>query len=278
MYRGFNLSIPLPDISITDDNDDDDDVNELIKIGEKIFQDTKIKVKSTLDDYLLDNKRLDGNKIINEWFPEVNAHIFLSHSHKDEKLAFLLAGFFHEAFNIYTFIDSAVWGYSDDLLRQLDDKYCKNSNNTNYNYLKRNYSTAHVHMMLSNSLNRMIDNCECIIFLNTPNSIVTSNEINNKTNSPWIFSEINTSIIVQKKTPKRLQRKIKVFSSNEMKMLNESDQQQLLIDYNVELSHLTNLDKDDLINWCKTSENTTAEKALDDLYTQHPLNKRFILK
>jgi len=271
MYRGFNLSIPLSDININDDN-----VNEFIKIGKEIFQDTKKKVKSTLDDFLLDNKRLDGNKIINEWFPEVKAHIFLSHSHKDETLAFLLAGFFHEAFNIYTFIDSAVWGYSDDLLRQLDDKYCKNSSNGNYNYQKRNSSTAHVHMMLSNSLNRMIDNCECIMFLNTPNSIVTSNEINHKTNSPWIFSEINTSVIVQKKTPKRLQRKIKVFSSNEMKMLNESDQQQLLIDYNVELSHLTDLDEDDLINWCKTSENTTAEKALNDLYAQHPLNKKFL--
>ncbi|TPD70492.1 hypothetical protein [Flavobacterium microcysteis] len=253
-----------------------DNVNELIKIGKEIFQDTQKKVKSTLDDYLLDNKRLDGNKIINEWFPEVKAHIFLSHSHKDEELAFLLAGFFHEAFNIYTFIDSAVWGYSDDLLRQLDDKYCKNSDG-NYNYLKRNYSTTHVHMMLSNSLNRMIDNCECIMFLNTPNSIVTSNEINNKTNSPWIFSEISTSMIVQKRTPIRVQQKIIVFSSKKMSSLNENEQQQLLIDYNVELSHLINLNEEDLENWLETSKNTNAEKALDDLYAQHPLDKRFII-
>ncbi|MGM5629875.1 hypothetical protein O2K51_03150 [Apibacter raozihei] len=253
----------------------DNTINELIKIGGKIFNDTKAKVKSTLDDYLLDNKRLDGDKIISEWFPEVKAHIFLSHSHKDEKWAFLLAGFFHEAFNIYTFIDSAVWGYSDNLLKQFDNRYCKDSDSY-YNYEKRNYSTTHVHMMLSNSLNRMIDNCECIMFLNTPNSITTSNEINNKTDSPWIFSEINTSIIVQKKTPKRLQQKVKVFSSNQMKMLNESDQQQLLIDYNVELSHLMNLNAHDLLNWLKTSENiSNPEKALDTLYAQHPLNKRF---
>lgn len=268
MFRGFNLSLP----SIDEFNK----IDEFINIGENIFNKTKLKVKSTLDDYLLNNKQLDGDQIINDWFPEVKTNMFLSHSHKDEKIAFFLAGLFREAFKIDTFIDSAVWGYSDDLLKQLDDKYCKNSDGS-YNYLKRNYSTAHVHMMLSNSLNRMIDNCECIMFLNTPNSIVTSNEINNKTNSPWIFSEINTSIIIQKKTPKRLQQRVKVFSSNEMKMLNENEQQQLLIDYTVELSHLTKINLKDLVKWLSTSKfSESPEKALDDLYAQHPLNKKFL--
>ena len=55
-----------------------------------------------------------------------------------------------------------------------------------YDYNKRNYSTSHVHMMLSTALTMMMDEAECVIFLNTPNALSTK-DIVHKTESPWIF-------------------------------------------------------------------------------------------
>lgn len=49
------------------------------------------------------------------WFPKINADIFLSHSHKDEKLIIAFAGWLKDTFNLDVFIDSCIWGYSNDL-------------------------------------------------------------------------------------------------------------------------------------------------------------------
>jgi len=40
-----------------------------------------------------------------------------------------------------------------------------------YDYELRNYTTSHVHMMLSTALTEMIDNTECIMFYNTSLSV-----------------------------------------------------------------------------------------------------------
>ena len=45
-------------------------------------------------------------------------------------------------------------------------------------------------MMLSNSLNKMIDKSECIIFLESENSLDVKEIIKNGTSSPWIYSEL----------------------------------------------------------------------------------------
>lgn len=57
------------------------------------------------------------------------------------------------------------------MLRQIDDKYCRNKTGDTYNYDRRNYSTSHVHMMLSTALTEMMNISECIMFFNTPNSV-----------------------------------------------------------------------------------------------------------
>jgi hypothetical protein len=105
----------------------------------------------------------------------------------------------------------------------------------------------------------MIDNSECVFFLNTPNS-VTPNSIINKTFSPWIFSEIATTQIIEKKIPKRRIRKNNKVVA--MKTLNED----LKIEYDMELSHLTNLDDDLFGKWLSKSS-TSPENALDNLYS-----------
>src|SRR5690606_35011062 len=132
------------------------------------------------------------------WFPQIDADIFISHSHSDEKMAILLAGWLKETLGVYVFIDSCIWGYSNDLLRQIDNKHCLNPSGETYSYEKRNNSTSHVHMMLSTALNMMIDKTECLFFLNTPNSISTK-EVISQTESPWIYSEISMSELVRRK-------------------------------------------------------------------------------
>jgi len=166
------------------------------------YKANKKEVLDDLKDYLLvDGNSLDGNEIQNHLFPEADVDIFLSHSHGDEnaviKLAILL-----ERKGLKVFIDSCVWGNAFELLEVIDKKYCRNSDDSAYDYYKRNYSTSHVYMMLNTALHKMIDKCEVFLFLGTPNSTSVKNGIENKKSlkSPWIFSELAFVQHVQRKS------------------------------------------------------------------------------
>ena len=135
----------------------------------------KDKIKETMKNFTINGKN-DGNKIQANWFPEINADVFISHSHDDKELAKALGGFIlKNAKLLKPFIDSEVWGYSNELLRHIDNNYCKFPNKNLYDYELRNHSTSHVHMMLSVALMQMISKSKYFIFLDTPNS----NESNN---------------------------------------------------------------------------------------------------
>ena len=153
------------------------------------------KISRALYDYLSPNGKLDASKIENDWFPKINANVFLSHSHKDEDKVKALAGMLYKKYGIKSFIDSTVWGYAYNLLGEIDEEYCESTKNNHggnsYSYKKRNQSTAHVHLLLQGALAKMINDCECIIFVNTPNSLNVSDISNeNLTSSPWIYSEL----------------------------------------------------------------------------------------
>lgn len=93
-----------------------------------------------------------------------------------------------------------VWGYSKDLLEIIDDEYGLQTSG-NYSYQRRNYLTSHVYMMLSIALTKMIDKCESIFFVNTPNLIVVSENIKaaKYTLSPWIYSELEMTRMIRHK-------------------------------------------------------------------------------
>lgn len=264
MYRGFNLIV-----------EEEIDFNlSYHRKGAEIYKILKKSVEPKLKEYTLPEGTIDGKKIMQDWFPEVKAHIFLSHSHKDFKNAMYIAGALYTEFKILTFIDSAVWGYSNQLLKIIDDKYCVSTGGETYDYNSRNYSTSHVHLMLSSALNKMIDNCEAVFFLNSNNS-VTTKSITEKTNSPWIFSEINTSKIIRKRTPNRLRELTKTFSSTIS--LNESQRSQLRIEYELELSHFTDLSYYGFNNWLN-SFSSNPNDALDELYDRYPIDSKFLNK
>jgi len=174
-------------------------------IGKKLYDDQKIEIEDSLKEYYMNEDTLNGREMKDKWFPKIKADVFLSHSHKDEKTIIALAGFLYDRFHIKSFIDSTVWGYANDLLKMIDRAHCKLEGTDSYDYDKRNYSTSHVHLMLNTALLEMLDETECVIFVETPNSIQSVKETVNKgTYSPWIYSELNLMSYLRIKVPTRM--------------------------------------------------------------------------
>lgn len=214
------------------------------KEGLSQYRDVKSKAQIFLDTYTLRDGTLDGTQMQGDWFPLIDADVFISHSHKNEDAAIELSGWLSKTFGLTSFIDSCVWGYGDDLLREIDKEHCKIEDSI-YSYKKRNQSTSHVHMMLCTALSKMIDKAKCVFFLNTPDSISTIKAINNAgddtaTPSPWIYYEIAVTELIRKKIPKGYKPRV-----NESTMI----EAQLDVLYRADLSHLYKLDKKKLIEW-----------------------------
>ena len=122
-------------------------------------------------------------------------------------------------------------------------------------------------MMLSNALFKMIDSSECILFLNSPNSVKV-NDVITKTVSPWIYSEISATQVVRKKKPNReiIKGETKIFSEQQ-RNINES----ISVEYDINLSHLTKLEKEDFSKWINAINDN--QHVLDTLYSIFPLSR-----
>ncbi|OOF61552.1 toll/interleukin-1 receptor domain-containing protein [Rodentibacter sp. Ppn85] len=237
----------------------------LVSIGCSQFNNIKESVESDLTEFTNPDGSLQADDIVNYWFPSINADIFISHSHKDEEYVLGLAGWLKTHFGLNSFIDSAVWGYSDELLKKIDNKYCKSLNGNTYDYQKRNRSTSHVHMMLSTALMNMIDKCEVFMFVETQNSFTPSEYFSSdgETESPWIYSELSLVAKLQENIPERFKRNIPTCDSIEFSESLEN----LRIKYPANMSGLTTLTSDILVKW-KNSSTRVLDKVrnLDNLY------------
>lgn len=255
MYRGFNLKLPENQNLFTDSYAN----------GKKIYEQQEKFVKQFIDNFKNLDGRLDGSKLQANWFPPVQVDIFLSHAHKDKDQTIALSGWLKSQFNIDVFIDSCIWKYADDMLEMIDRAYCMNADKSMYIYSKRNHSTSHVHMMLNVALTQMIDKTECLFFLNTPSSIIPNSLYIEKTESPWIYSELAISKLIRTKTP--TQHRISA-----VKMFSEGGviEKALKIDHAVDLSHLTLLNKTLLDAW-GSKKYIKSSEALDALYKLVPL-------
>lgn len=252
MYKAYNLIVPEKTLD-----------QDFTKVPTKLTDDSRVRVRKNIKDFF-DNETIDATALEQEWFGPTQPHIFLSHSHKDAALAAVLAEMFSKFLGISCFIDSFVWGYADDLLDQIDHNFCKSESGSTFDYAKRNRSTSHVHTMLSAALAKMMDRAECVIFLNTPNSIVTKDFIAGgeaTTASPWIYNELLLTRLLPSKVPER--------ALNEGLYKSEAiaREQFPTFEFTVAMDHLTDLAMSDIETWLDCGRKGTD--ALDVLYQTH---------
>lgn len=189
MYTAFNLSLYDKSYFINDVYYDK---------GLEIYKRVKKCTLNNLEEIIREDI-IDGDKLQNMWFPDEifnkENFVFISHSHNDKETAIKLAGYLYKKFRISSFIDSCVWQHMDILNKQLNN-CSKDKHNNCYGCecSEFSYNISHVHMMLASALMKMIDKCECMFFLNTSSSI----NLNDKTESPWIYYELNIASIIKK--------------------------------------------------------------------------------
>lgn len=246
-------------------------LNEYYKKGVKLYNADSEKIKESIDKYLSINGELNASEIEKDWFPSFSADVFLSHSHKDERKAIALAGLLKDI-GLTVFIDSCVWGYADSLLRQIDNHYCVSKRNKDgsvdtYDYQRRNQSTAHVHMILNGALMKMLDNTECLIFLNTPNSMNVKDISSGTTKSGWIYSELLMSKLLRKRYPNRK-------NTNYNFEINESVRHDgFSVEYDVDIKHLIIITVKDIIK-ATEERKILGLDVLDNVYYAKGLCKR----
>lgn len=270
MYRGFNI-VDLNKESF------DDEFDDLEAIGRTLCVQYAANAEQNLKNFVIGNGCiLDGSAVQNHWFPTyINQFdIFISHSHNDESLAYALAGWIKENFDLNCFVDGEIWNSADGLIKRLDC-LCQPGVKT-YDYKKRNLSTSQIHAMLTIAIMQMIDNCECMFFLNTPESVPIKTGVNDKSLSPWIYLEIGISKIIEKK---RNRDRLRCFSSTVV----ESS----TVGFDLNTNHLTDLFKTDFCVWLDSYRNQqdafdrdntwSGEKStlypLDVLYGLFPIDK-----
>ena len=180
---------------------------------------------------------IDGERLQNFVFPTNNYDVFISHSHNDLEIAKRFATWLKEKYGYNVFLDSFVWNSADGLLREIDNLYCKQRNGL-YNYHKRNYSTAHIHTMLSMSIMEIIKRSKVGILIDSHHSINIERLRNSnqaKTLSPWIFQEI------------MLMRQFANSESSTRMFSSENLNESLQMAHTVDLSDFTPLTARDLI-------------------------------
>ncbi len=264
VYTAFNLKINLDDLPWG---------NEYINIGKHNKATLSGVVQRELSSFILSDEILDGEKLSEAWFKTKEYDIFISHSHNDADLALALSGWLKKEFNLEVFLDEVVWGSADELLRKLDDEYSYQKDTDTYNYRKRNFTTSHVHAMLSAAIQSVMDKSEAIFFLNTEESFPAISNVlkeNSKyTLSPWIYQEVMNA---------KLLRQIKWYEYRNKSVLShsacESVSDNLKIAYKIPLKDFTMLDASILTIWQKKYSETMTKHYGDfiDGMCNHPLN------
>ena len=224
---------------------------------------------------------IEGTSLQEEWFPsesyDSQFQVFISHAHKDETTVKQFAGYLKEHFGIRSFIDSIYWGYVNDLQKSLDDYYASyvREGKKYYDYNTHNFLTANVHIMLSMALMKMMDACECLVFVDSENSL-KYNKGSKSTPSPWIYEEMGFSKRLRVNIPHRYKDKIRVTlnesreeSSYCFMMLSSAAPRQAQFSYEVDMRHFKELTRLDFNQETRLG----ANELLDNWYRKYGVNR-----
>lgn len=264
MYTAFNLKLSLKNFQ---------GVDEYIQLGKQQKVAKSEAAQKELDSFILSDTILDGEKLSDSWFKTIETDIFISHSHNDADLAFALAGWLKKEFDLDVFLDETVWGSADELLKQLDKKYCYQEESKTYNYQNRNFTTSHVHAMLSTAIQTVMDNSEVIFFLNTQESFPAISDVlgenSEYTLSPWIYQEVINAKLLRQTNWSEYRRRRTLQHS-----IYESASSLLKVAYKTPVNDFTLLDASTLIKWQKKHAKNKDEPygGLFLSTYNHPLN------
>lgn len=249
MFAGFNLEIDKHFFGSQQKS-----FNEYQKIGEEHLGAQCDGIENALSEYI-SNSIVDGSKIQKDWFPEVDADIFLSHSSGDKELVNAIAGWLNDTFNLKCFVDSNVWCYAGDISEMLNSNYSNKRSNDNGGYLYNHKQclkvSEHVNTMLNIALQKMIDKCESVFLINTEKSIHINSDSKSIdiTYSPWIYSELVCSEIVRKKPLYFYRYNKELYHSINESRRFEATSNNLTISYNAPTQHLIKINQDALEKW-----------------------------
>ena len=237
MYATFNLKIDLTDLIFFPS----ENFIQYTKTGCERKEFVKSSIGKDLKNYI-NSGVIDGTKLSDEWFKTIKSDVFISYSHDDEEIAMAISGYLEKEFSLNVFVDSSFWGSADILLKDIDDIYCKKDSG-DYDYQKRNFSTSHVHAMLSTAIIKVMDQSEILIFLNTDNSIPKVDNIfkESYTQSPWIYEEVVFASLLRQRH----------WSSYRNQALYEFAERKLQVEYKVPLSDMKEISIKTIEDWKK---------------------------
>ena len=265
MYKGYHLSMASELLSHYALRAESESYKEIGRAQ-------KEAVQKVIQAKILSGKWvIAGAETESEWFPQLKKHVFISHSHKDEDAALLMAGVLKGRLGIDAFVDSAAWGCYRELAEYLYDvsrRGYPSITSQQTTQLKMS-ATEHAHCMLSKSLIQMMDRCECLIFLDTPASVGLRNiSIDRRsTFSPWIYTEIEASRLLRRyKYPRFL---VKV-ANESLRSFAMDEAPRVEVVYPLNLEHLDKLSPQMLLQWVANVEEKKSRLA-DDKYRPYKL-------
>lgn len=180
----------------------DNDVKDIV--SQRLPFKNKIRSLVIPTDGIIEGDTLKDTYFPSDLFEGSNYDIFISHSHNNEEEAHLLAAWLKKYKNLSCFVDSFAWGSADQLLKEIDDKYCYRKHSKTYDYKKRNFTTSHVHAILSMALLDTILRSKYCIFIESTESVPLNSGLKKKTLSPWLYEEIKYMQLLQPKRESKM--------------------------------------------------------------------------
>ncbi len=197
MYKAFRTNIE--EISKLEESIKPTDIESLKNLRKNFKQQIRPLI-------LPKNGIIKGETLKDTYFPTSiigkSYDIFISHSHNNQKEAEILSAWLTKYKGFTCFVDSFIWGSADELLKEIDNKYCKNYRKNTYDYAKRNFTTSHIHAILSMSLLKVISESSYCIFIESTESLNLAKLGKKKTFSPWLYEEIEYMKTLAPKEPK----------------------------------------------------------------------------